>query len=295
VTTVEEHRSIWADLVTVPFTQGFVDVGGVRTRYVQAGPVDKPAVVMIHGTMGHWETFCSNIPEFSKTKNCIAYDMLGSGFSAKPDLPYEIPTYAKHLGGLMDVLGVESASLIGVSLGAWVAVRFAHDYPDRTENLVLMSTTGLYSDPATMQNIKASRSRVVDDPSWENCTAIIRNLVLDEKNCIPDMVRVRQLSYMEPGVKESADRILQLQDPTVRARNNLTEGEWRSIKTRTLLVAAPSSDDIYLDTTRKVIKILPNAELAEIDDVGHWPHFEQPDEFNRVALAFLAEGERAGR
>ena len=119
----QDYRSIWTELLDVSFTQGWLDAGGVSTRYVEAGPASAPAVLMLHGTGGHWETFASNLGPMSKHFRCVAIDMVGNGFSEKPDIDYEIPVYVDHAFATLDALGIERASMIGTSLGSWVAAR----------------------------------------------------------------------------------------------------------------------------------------------------------------------------
>ncbi|MCU1343863.1 MAG: hypothetical protein JWL70_129, partial [Acidimicrobiia bacterium] len=124
------YRSIWSELRDVAFTQGWLDAGGISTRYVEAGPADAPVLMMLHGTGGHWETFASNLGPLSKHFRCVAIDMVGNGFSDKPDYPYEISVYVAHLQAVMDRLHIERASFIGVSLGSWVAAALALAHPE---------------------------------------------------------------------------------------------------------------------------------------------------------------------
>ena len=168
------YRSIWTALSDVSFTQGWLDVGGVSTRYAEAGPADAPAVLMLHGTGGHWETFASNLGPMSKHFRCVAIDMVGNGFSAKPDVDYEIPVYVDHAFATLDVLGIDRASMIGTSLGSWVAARSALTHPDRVEKLVLMSPAGLVATESNMQRIRAERTAAVDNPTWATIKGAVR-------------------------------------------------------------------------------------------------------------------------
>ena len=152
------YRSIWTALSNVSFTQSWLDVGGVSTRYAEAGPRNAPAVLMLHGTGGHWETFASNLGPMSKHFRCVAIDMVGNGFSAKPDFDYEIPVYVDHAFATLDALGIERASMIGTSLGSWVAARSALTHPDRVEKLILMSPAGLVATESNMHRIRAERT-----------------------------------------------------------------------------------------------------------------------------------------
>ncbi len=283
------HKSVWMYMHGTDFRQGTADIQGIRTRFVQAGPADAPCVVMLHGTGGSWETFCANLPAFSKHFNCYALDMVGCGFSAKPDYPYEIAVYMNHVLGFMDAMKVSRAHLVGVSLGAWVAARLAHNHPDRIGRLALTSVAGLIADPATMARIRAGRGKAVEDPSWSNVKAIFQKLILDEKYRMDDLVGVRQASYRLPDMKRAMDHILVLQDPEIRTRNLLTEDEWRHISSPALLIGSVDDPDTYLETARRVAKLMPHARYVEMRHVGHWAHYEDFETFNKLAIPFFQE------
>ena len=113
----DNYRSIWLDLQQASFRQGWVNAGGIRTRYAQAGRAGAPALMMLHGTAGSWEAFCRNLEAHAEHFDCYAIDMIGSGFSDKPDRDYEIPDYVEHAKNFMDAMNIGRASFIGVSLG----------------------------------------------------------------------------------------------------------------------------------------------------------------------------------
>ena len=73
------YRSIWTELLATRFRQDWVDAGGIKTRFVQAGNESKPPLVMLHGTAGSLENFAANIGPHAEHFNCIAFDMIGSG------------------------------------------------------------------------------------------------------------------------------------------------------------------------------------------------------------------------
>ncbi|MBT2270038.1 alpha/beta fold hydrolase, partial [Rhodococcus qingshengii] len=88
--------TIWNELAGLDFELTTVDAGGVPTRSLQAGSGDE-AVIFLHGTSGHLEAFARNIAPHAESYRVHAIDMLGHGYTGKPDYPYEIPRYVEHL------------------------------------------------------------------------------------------------------------------------------------------------------------------------------------------------------
>jgi pimeloyl-ACP methyl ester carboxylesterase len=152
----DDYRSIWMYLKELAFRQGFVEIpvngATVRTRYAEAGATstvaagaaqeDKPHVILLHGTGGHWETFAPNLAALSEHFHCVAIDMVGNGFSDKPDYDYEISVYVEHVLGVMDHFGMTSANFVAMSLGAFVASAMAVGHPGRVDRVILMSPAG---------------------------------------------------------------------------------------------------------------------------------------------------------
>jgi 2-hydroxy-6-oxonona-2,4-dienedioate hydrolase len=282
-----EYRSLWTWLRDVPFSQRWISIDGVPTRIAEAGSPDHPALVLLHGTGGHWEAYAPNLKALSEHFHCVAIDMIGNGFTGKPDYDYEIPVYVAHVAGVLDALGLHSASLIGMSLGSWVAARFALEHPERADKLVLMSPAGLIATAENMARIRAERTRAVENPSWESIKAMFDHLIADENSRIPDLIALRQAIYRLPETRKTIDHVLILQDPEARERNLLTEEQWSSIQAPTLVVASGKDHSEYQNTARRVARYIPDSEVFEMPDVRHWPNFEDPEAFNAAALQFL--------
>ena len=282
-----EYRSIWTWLRELEFRQGWCDAGGVRTRFAEAGDPAAPGVLLLHGTGGHWETFAPNLAALSEHFHVVAVDMVGNGFSEKPDYDYEIAVYVRQVTAVLDHFGLDRASVVGMSLGAWVTARLALDHPDRVEKIILMSPAGLVATASNMARIRAERTKAVENPDWQSIKAMFDHLIADEHNRIPDVIALRQAIYRLPDTRETIDHLLILQDPAARERNLLTEQQWSSIKAPALVVASGKDYSEYESTARRVAALLPNSQLLEMPDVKHWPHFEDPETFNPAAVKFL--------
>jgi pimeloyl-ACP methyl ester carboxylesterase len=282
-----DYQSIWLMLAELAFEQRWITVDGVRTRVALAGLQSGPAVVLLHGTGGHWETFAPTLPALSPAYRCVAIDMIGNGFTDKPRHDYEIAVYVEHVRGVMRALAMHRAHFVGVSLGAWVTARMAIQYPEIVDRIVLMSPAGLTATEANMARIRAERTQAVEKADWASIKAMFDHLIADEARRLPDLVGLRQKIYRRPDTRETIGNLLALQDPERRRHNLLTEDEWRAIAAPTLVVASGKDHGEYRDTARIVAGLIPNAEVLEMPTVRHWPHFEDPATFNAAVLDFL--------
>jgi 2-hydroxy-6-oxonona-2,4-dienedioate hydrolase len=287
VSAEEPYRSIWGFLRELEFRQGYLQADGVRTRFAEAGNTDAPALLLLHGTGGHWETFAPNLTALSEHFHCIAIDMVGNGFSEKPDHDYEIPVYVRQVLAVLDAFGVQRAHVAGMSLGAWVAARLAIDAPERVDRMILMSPAGMVATASNMARIRAERTRAVQEADWASIKAMFDHLMADERNRLDDLVSLRQAVYQRRDTRETIDHLLILQDAEARERNLIPEKEWESIAAPTLVVASGKDVSEYQSTARRVAELIPDSEVLEMPGVKHWPHFEDPDTFNPAAVRFL--------
>jgi 2-hydroxy-6-oxonona-2,4-dienedioate hydrolase len=290
VNAEESYRSIWGFLRELEFRQGYLDAGGVRTRFAEAGRPDAPALLLLHGTGGHWETFAPNLPGLAEHFHCIAIDMIGNGFSDKPDFDYEIPVYVRQVLAVLDSFGVSRAHVAGMSLGAWVAARLAVDAPQRVDRLILMSPAGLIATASNMARIRAERTRAVQDADWASIKAMFDHLIAEERNRLPDLVALRQAIYRRTDTRETIDHLLVLQDAEARERNLIPEEAWATIAAPTLVVASGKDVSEYQSTARRVAELIPDSRVLEMPGVKHWPHFEDPETFTPAAVEFLRGG-----
>jgi 2-hydroxy-6-oxonona-2,4-dienedioate hydrolase len=291
VIDTDDYRSIWMFLKDLEFRQGFADIEvngiGVRTRFAEAGAPDKPHAILLHGTGGHWETFAPNLAALAEHLHCVAIDMVGNGFSDKPDYDYEIPVYIEHVLGVMDLFGMDSAHLIAMSLGAFVASAIAVRHPARVDKLILMSPAGREASASNMARIRAERTRAVNEPTWDSLHAVFAHLIADEANRLPDLIGLRQAVYRREDTRATIDHLLILQDEAARHRNLIPDDGWRSITAPTMIVASGRDHGVYQDTARSIAELIPKSEVFEMPSVRHWPHFEDPGAFNVAALEFL--------
>lgn len=282
-----EFESVWGDLQGVAFSQGYLDAGGVRTRYLHAGDGGKPTLILLHGSGGHAEAYVRNLAAHAGHFDTWSVDMLGHGYTDKPGHPLEVAHYVGHLLGFADAIGAQRFHLSGESLGGWVASRTAADHPDRIDRLVLNTAGGSQADPEVMKRIITLSMAAAQDPSWETVQARIKWLMADKSKGYDDIVASRQRIYRQPGFVAAMRDIMALQDPQIRARNILGPDDYGAIAAPTLVLW--TSDDPTADVTegKRIASMIPGARFEVMSGCGHWPQYEDPERFNKIHIDFL--------
>jgi|GEM_PF-1398075 len=295
-----QYRSIWTHLYDVAFTQGFVDAGGVSTRYIQAGPRDAPAVIFLHGTAASWESCCANIRPHAAHFNTFAIDVVGAGLSDKPDHLYDLNTYVEHLKNFMDAMGLECTAIVGVSLGSFIAAKFAQRYPERTSKVTMVSPIGLpfRDDPNANEQLQGQkqiddfrkqRQAQAENPTWEAMEELIKPLIQNPKDRIPDLIAIRQAVYRQPAMLAAMHNIMDLYAPAVFNREAILPEEWGQISVPFLLTLSVDSKDFAYEMALEINRLLPDSRLLECPGAAHWPQWECPDLFNEANIAFLLQ------
>jgi 2-hydroxy-6-oxonona-2,4-dienedioate hydrolase len=286
------HHSIWSDLQGVAFRQDYVDVNGIRTRFLQAGDPSAPALIFLHGTGGHAEAYVRNLAAHAEHFNTFAIDMLGHGYTAKPDYDYAIPRYVAHVAGFLDAMGIERASLSGESLGGWVASHVAVEHPQRVHKLVLNTAGGDQINMEALARLREMTMLAVTDPTWERLKARLEWLMYDKSLVHDDMVASRQRIYQGPGMNDAIAHVLAMHTPEARKQYALSPDAWASIVAPTLVLWTSHDPTAGVEVGERLASWIPGAKLIVMQYCGHWPQFEDAATFNRLHIDFLLGDDR---
>ncbi|MDP9877448.1 2-hydroxy-6-oxonona-2,4-dienedioate hydrolase [Variovorax boronicumulans] len=262
----------------------------LQLHYNDAGEGEQ-TVVMLHGSgpgASGWSNFHRNVEPFvSAGYRVILMDAPGWSKSdpivstgSRSDLN------ATALKGLLDVLKIDKAHLIGNSMGGHSAVAFALANPSRVGKLVLMGggTGGVSSFvPMPTEGIKLIGA-LYRDPSIENLKRMMSVFVYDTSALTEDLFRLRldnmlsRREHLENFVKSAAANPKQFPDVGHRL------GE---ISAETLVIWGRDDRFVPLDTGLRLVAGLQKADLHVFSRCGHWAQWEHAEKFNRMVVEFL--------
>ena len=271
-------------------------VNGLRVRCLIAGGTGSP-VVLLHGGGIDSASFTYRciIGPLAEERHVFAPDWPGYGHSDKPDLGYAMGFYVDFLGQLMDALGLERASLVGISMGGGAALGFALHSPQRVEKLVLVDSYGLGSQvPWGRLGYLLVRAPLLNELMYallRRSRTMIRwslyGLVYDRRTVSEEMI-------------EETGRLLE--DPQAgRAWRSFQKNEvgWSGLRTDfsdqlsglmmpTLLVHGAHDRAVPVAWARRAQDRIRDCELRVFSECGHLPPREHSEEFARVVERFLA-------
>jgi len=278
---------MWSELANTDFRLTTVDSNGVPTRSLQAGSGEP--LIFLHGTSGHLEAFMRNIAAHAEHFEVHAIDMLGHGYTGKPDFRYEIPRYRDHLLAYMDAMGIEKAHIGGESLGGWVGARTAIDKSDRIASLQLICAGGTVANPEVMERIRSSTRQAVTTDDVELTRARLRLLMASEADATEELVQIRHEIYHQPDFVANLDNLLCLQDMETRQRNLLRPEDLAQIDVPTLIIWGRNNPFGEVPEADKMHQAISGSELVLFDNCGHWPQHENPGEYNSLSVEFVSK------
>lgn len=263
----------------------FVDVGGIRTHYLEAG--SGPPVVLVHGggsgadAYGNWKA-C--LPLLAPHFRAVAVDMVGFGKTDKPDpagYTYSQQNRNAHLAGFIRALGLSSAGLVGNSMGGATALGVAMEHPALVSKLVLMGSAGIKTADPPSPALKA----IVDyDFTLDGMRRLIAALTGPKYRPDEETVRYRHALSIDPPTKAALQAI-----NAIVKQGGLFYDDARvaEVKTPTLVVNGKLDQISTLARAMKFLTLLENSWGYIVPHCGHWVMIEQPRDFSAAITSFF--------
>jgi pimeloyl-ACP methyl ester carboxylesterase len=223
------------------------------------------AVVLLHGAGDSAATWRFAAPALLDRHRVVVPDLAGHGGSAPASGTIDVGMILSGVEATLDTLAPsERVTLVGNSLGAWVAMLYASRHPERVERVVCVNggaVSGHNEDarvlPKTREEARAAMAQVLDPGSPR-----VPDFVLD------DVVRQARVGSLARFAASA---------PTMREW--VLDGKLGAIKTPVSLLWGASDQVMPLDYARRIAAELPSAELLEIPRCGHVPQIECPQAF----------------
>lgn len=242
----------------------------------------EPLIIM-HGLFGTYENWGTQIKALSEHFQVIAVDMRNHGRSDhEPVMDY--PAMAADIVELMDDLGLESANILGHSMGGKAAMQLALNHPDRIRKLIVVDIapveykphhddvfTGLYS--VQLDQLKSrgdadkQLSAHVDELGVR--AFLLKNLYRDENKQFRWRMNLDVLrnQYAHIGAAPSGT----------------------PFQGKTLFIKGENSHYLLPKHRDQVLTLFPNTSYKLMQGAGHWPHAEKPSIFGKIVLGFLLD------
>ena len=257
-----------------------ITVFGQKIHYVEAG--SGPTVILLHGLGGSTQAWMFNIASLAEKYHVVVPDQIGFGKSDKPLVNYRIRTYVDFLDQFCKQLGIERASLVGNSMGGWIAAAFTAAFPDRVDKLVLVDAAG-YAPPKDLD----PRTFYSLNPTTREGTKVLLSKVFYSKAFQTDAAIEQAIAarlaagdgYTIKSITESIIRGEDFLDDTVK-----------TIKRPTLIIWGRQDGLVPLAQGEHLNKDIAGSKLIVVDQCGHIPNLEKAGEFNAAVLKFLSEG-----
>src|SRR5262249_820679 len=131
----------------VPYVPLNVPTRHGRTSVIASGADSLPPLVLLHGAGTNSAMWAGDMTDYCRRYRVLAVDLLGEPGKSAPNRPsWQGPAYAEWLEDVLNSLQIEEASLVGLSQGAWTALKFAVSRPERVKELVVLSPGGIVPD-----------------------------------------------------------------------------------------------------------------------------------------------------
>jgi pimeloyl-ACP methyl ester carboxylesterase len=261
-TTVPLWKTL-PDLPPLPVADdsGFATVNDIKLYYAVFNKNGDKPVLLLHGGLVSSDYWSFQVPSIAKTHKVIVVDSRGHGRSSMSQQPLSYELMASDIIGLMDYLKLDRTSVVGWSDGGIIGMLLAIQHPDRMDKLFTFGSnynrSGYKSEPGDSIMAKRFMSQVQEN---------YRRLSPTPEGFFKLRSALTKMYGVEPDLKP--EDLKKIQEPTIIAC-----GEYEQF--------------IKREHFEELARIIPNAKLVVIPNVGHGGPVQDPAKFNRAVIKFL--------
>jgi pimeloyl-ACP methyl ester carboxylesterase len=267
----------------------FVQLLNGITHYEMSGPETGDPVILIHGFSVPYFIYNPTFEFLVQSGfRVMRYDLFGRGFSDRPRARYNIDLFVGQLASLLDTLRfLRPVSLVGLSMGGLIASAFTVRHPDQVDKLILI-------DPAGVKPIALSPMVVVAKLPFipEAIFSLVGSDLL-VKGIANDFFDRAYVEHFMAQYKVQMQYKGFMRAILSTIRNGMLESfihiyeSLGKMDKRLLLFWGRQDVTVPFEHSNDLCAVLSNAEFHAIENCGHIPHYEKPEEVNRILLEFL--------
>jgi 3-oxoadipate enol-lactonase len=258
----------------------FARVNGVVLHHQVLGPFERPVLVFINSLGSDLRIWQEVAPAFTERFRVVLYDKRGHGLSDAPPAPYTIDDHTDDLLSLLDHLGIEKASLVGLSVGGMIAQRMAVRSPGRVQSITLCCTAAKIGTA----ELWAERIGAVETggigPIADSVLQRWFTPRFHEKRA-DDLAGWRNMLVRTPA-HGYAGTCAAIRDADLRQYAG-------RIAVPTLCVAGDQDGSTPADVVKGTADLIPSARFELIEGAGHIPCVEKPATLARLIKQHLQE------
>ncbi|MEN8184491.1 MAG: alpha/beta fold hydrolase [Myxococcota bacterium] len=258
---------------------GFVEVEGERLYYESLGTGEP--LVLCHGAGGNHAVWYQQVPVFAGGHRVVSWDHRGFGRSSDHAGHAGPEAATRDLTAILDHLGIESAHLVGQSMGGWTALGFALAHPTRVRSLTLADTLGGITTAEIASLLEAPRAQL--RAGAPRAGELGHHPALHDSLVERDPARAYLYQMLggfgEPDLARVAPRLF----ATVVSPDALAQ-----LQVPVLFIVGDRDPLFPPAAVRRAAELIPDARIVEIPGCGHSPYFEAPDAWNATLEQFLA-------
>jgi pimeloyl-ACP methyl ester carboxylesterase len=266
--------------------------------YFESGQPADTSLILIHGLGDEADTWRHTIPALTPDWHVLAPDLPGFGRSSQPRIRYTPEMMMDTINQFLDLKQVDKAVLIGSSLGAILSQALCLDHPERIVGLVLsdgaLLQTTLLKDPGLklmriplVGEFFYTRFRRDPQTAWNSLQPMyfdLENLPQEDRDFLFKRVNQRVWSNEQRRAYFSTLRHL---IPWLKICQDGLKEALSHLACPTLLIRGEHDPLFSSENAQDIEKVQPGAKAVTIENAGHLPHQERPDQFNQILRQWL--------